>query len=146
MIDVDDIPLVIPVTQRLAKLHVIFFFQAEDGIRDKLVTGVQTCALPISSRFGNHVASPTNTNPSSRPGMGAKWLVSTPLGITAQLASGAIARRRARSASETITLRAQRPQQRRSSRSMSRAWWERYARRPPRITSAGRCSSTDSTL
>src|SRR5205823_6745221 len=28
-------------------LHFFFFFQAEDGIRDKLVTGVQTCALPI---------------------------------------------------------------------------------------------------
>src|SRR5687767_15670365 len=28
-------------------LFVFFFFQAEDGIRDKLVTGVQTCALPI---------------------------------------------------------------------------------------------------
>src|SRR5258708_19992340 len=27
-----------------------FFFQAEDGIRDDLVTGVQTCALPISIR------------------------------------------------------------------------------------------------
>src|SRR5438552_15023413 len=27
-----------------------FFFQAEDGIRDDLVTGVQTCALPISAR------------------------------------------------------------------------------------------------
>src|SRR2546421_5871895 len=27
-----------------------FFFQAEDGIRDLIVTGVQTCALPISSR------------------------------------------------------------------------------------------------
>src|SRR5260221_6659272 len=27
----------------------IFFFQAEDGIRDHCVTGVQTCALPISS-------------------------------------------------------------------------------------------------
>src|SRR5687767_15402546 len=27
-----------------------FFFQAEDGIRDKLVTGVQTCALPIYIR------------------------------------------------------------------------------------------------
>src|SRR5437773_5113739 len=27
-----------------------FFFQAEDGIRDRDVTGVQTCALPISSR------------------------------------------------------------------------------------------------
>src|SRR2546430_5148443 len=28
---------------------VFFFFQAEDGIRDLTVTGVQTCALPISS-------------------------------------------------------------------------------------------------
>src|SRR5258708_8103241 len=27
--------------------RVLFFFQAEDGIRDDLVTGVQTCALPI---------------------------------------------------------------------------------------------------
>src|SRR5437764_6296577 len=27
-----------------------FFFQAEDGIRDTSVTGVQTCALPISRR------------------------------------------------------------------------------------------------
>src|SRR6266513_2021715 len=26
----------------------VFFFQAEDGIRDRNVTGVQTCALPIS--------------------------------------------------------------------------------------------------
>src|SRR5687767_15594514 len=31
-----------------------FFFQAEDGIRDKLVTGVQTCALPIFDRAGDH--------------------------------------------------------------------------------------------
>src|SRR2546430_4451680 len=30
-------------------LHIcVFFFQAEDGIRDLTVTGVQTCALPIS--------------------------------------------------------------------------------------------------
>ena len=28
--------------------HRLFFFQAEDGIRDSPVTGVQTCALPIS--------------------------------------------------------------------------------------------------
>src|SRR5256885_5765181 len=28
--------------------HFFFFFQAEDGIRDYKVTGVQTCALPIS--------------------------------------------------------------------------------------------------
>src|SRR5260221_2161982 len=31
-------------------LCVLFFFQAEDGIRDHCVTGVQTCALPISER------------------------------------------------------------------------------------------------
>src|SRR5256884_3216717 len=30
----------------------VFFFQAEDGIRDVAVTGVQTCALPISLGFG----------------------------------------------------------------------------------------------
>src|SRR5262249_60083400 len=34
---------------------VVFFFQAEDGIRDWSVTGVQTCALPIwlAGPFGN---------------------------------------------------------------------------------------------
>src|SRR5688500_19093766 len=32
----------------------IFFFQAEDGIRDYKVTGVQTCALPISA-VGAHL-------------------------------------------------------------------------------------------
>src|SRR2546430_9803630 len=36
-------------------LIVFFFFQAEDGIRDLTVTGVQTCALPI---FG-HLAAPS---------------------------------------------------------------------------------------
>src|SRR5207247_5448136 len=35
------------------------FFQAEDGIRDPLVTGVQTCALPIWEGHGH--------------GMGARW-------------------------------------------------------------------------
>src|SRR5258708_39943507 len=30
-------------------MRCVFFFQAEDGIRDDLVTGVQTCALPIST-------------------------------------------------------------------------------------------------
>src|SRR6266436_9700369 len=41
-----------------------FFFQAEDGIRDVAVTGVQTCALPISCAIG--------TTRSSRP-----WITST---------------------------------------------------------------------
>src|SRR5437870_8906184 len=30
-------------------IYIFFFFQAEDGIRDGHVTGVQTCALPISA-------------------------------------------------------------------------------------------------
>ena len=35
--------------QKMAQvIFYFFFFQAEDGIRDDLVTGVQTCALPIS--------------------------------------------------------------------------------------------------
>src|SRR5256886_6833316 len=33
-------------------LIMFFFFQAEDGIRDLTVTGVQTCALPISDPGG----------------------------------------------------------------------------------------------
>src|SRR5262244_4198017 len=40
---------------------VFFFFQAEDGIRDWSVTGVQTCALPISGSF-------TMGSPTSEPG------------------------------------------------------------------------------
>src|SRR2546430_12490846 len=31
-------------------MYSFFFFQAEDGIRDLTVTGVQTCALPISTQ------------------------------------------------------------------------------------------------
>src|SRR5256885_7641045 len=34
----------------------LFFFQAEDGIRDYKVTGVQTCALPICGNWGNEFA------------------------------------------------------------------------------------------
>src|SRR2546430_8725449 len=40
-----------PRTRHGAELFV-FFFQAEDGIRDLTVTGVQTCALPISAPAG----------------------------------------------------------------------------------------------
>src|SRR5262249_56556915 len=36
----------------LGVLSLFFFFQAEDGIRDWSVTGVQTCALPIFARLG----------------------------------------------------------------------------------------------
>src|SRR5699024_11568502 len=47
---------------------VYFFFQAEDGIRDRNVTGVQTCALPISLDWPGPVATcspltPAQANP-----------------------------------------------------------------------------------
>src|SRR2546429_1381697 len=47
-------------------ISVLFFFQAEDGIRDVAVTGVQTCALPISSSGGGGVrVSPRSEEPSA---------------------------------------------------------------------------------
>src|SRR3989441_7205856 len=44
-----------------------FFFQAEDGIRDKLVTGVQTCALPISRAAGRRVGRDPHGRARARP-------------------------------------------------------------------------------
>src|SRR2546430_14153857 len=47
----------------LRRSFIFFFFQAEDGIRDLTVTGVQTCALPIfraaivAHLFDDHAAS-----------------------------------------------------------------------------------------
>src|SRR5438309_2906965 len=46
-------------------LFFFFFFQAEDGIRDGTVTGVQTCALPIS-RGGSSAASCRRARPRPR--------------------------------------------------------------------------------
>src|SRR2546430_8649215 len=48
----------------------VFFFQAEDGIRDLTVTGVQTCALPISRRQRERADELLNrvaTGPEDRP-------------------------------------------------------------------------------
>src|SRR5476649_3052053 len=36
--------------------NLLFFFQAEDGIRDHCVTGVQTCGLPISRAKLGHAS------------------------------------------------------------------------------------------
>src|SRR5256885_9478307 len=41
---------------RLCSSEYLFFFQAEDGIRDYKVTGVQTCALPIFGRAAELLA------------------------------------------------------------------------------------------
>src|SRR5438046_10718569 len=50
---------------------VFFFFQAEDGIRDWSVTGVQTCALPISQP-PRPAAGPAATVPRPAPAAAAK--------------------------------------------------------------------------
>src|SRR3712207_7086428 len=49
-------------------MYFFFFFQAEDGIRDIGVTGVQTCALPIFVYSRHVVPLPTSTpHPMSSP-------------------------------------------------------------------------------
>src|SRR6266567_6983388 len=48
-----------------------FFFQAEDGIRDLTVTGVQTCALPISTGTGP-ARSPRRRRRRARPAHGRR--------------------------------------------------------------------------
>src|SRR5687768_17654018 len=48
----------------MSSIFIFFFFQAEDGIRDVAVTGVQTCALPIFAKYLWH----TVRVPDLRPG------------------------------------------------------------------------------
>src|SRR5687767_12245613 len=50
----------------------VFFFQAEDGIRDKLVTGVQTCALPIWHRHARAAGRGGHRRAAQRAGRGAR--------------------------------------------------------------------------
>ena len=45
-----------------------FFFQAEDGIRDYKVTGVQTCALPISVSIKSGAAAATRNGQCKKRG------------------------------------------------------------------------------
>src|SRR2546430_13560086 len=46
----------------------IFFFQAEDGIRDLTVTGVQTCALPIYDADAVRIDEPLRVEEAQRAG------------------------------------------------------------------------------
>src|SRR2546429_1973929 len=60
-------------------ISVIFVFQAEDGIRDVAVTGVQTCALPISGEQPETRAHRAHSARKGRPTMTAvaPWLTAT---------------------------------------------------------------------
>src|SRR5438034_2682042 len=48
-----SVPTVVSANSLCLFLSLFFFFQAEDGIRDHCVTGVQTCALPICGGGGH---------------------------------------------------------------------------------------------
>src|SRR5256886_10627335 len=71
--------VVIALWGRSRYYYCVFFFQAEDGIRDLTVTGVQTCALPISyraSRPGSKPARPVGAAANER----TRSLSATPAG------------------------------------------------------------------
>src|SRR5438034_5727241 len=59
-----------------------FFFQAEDGIRDHCVTGVQTCALPISLSVGkesgfsqSETSNKTDRINTAAKSFGLRWII-----------------------------------------------------------------------
>src|SRR5207302_2302455 len=74
---------------------VFFFFQAEDGIRDFHVTGVQTCALPISALASSLLVSAALAVPGTLVHLALghiDWTVTFTLALTSIPASRAGAR------------------------------------------------------
>src|SRR5216684_6286989 len=71
-------------------MHCFFFFQAEDGIRDVAVTGVQTCALPISPASKAAVMAFTPAAIRSRAKLITRMLlaVATPMHMIAPVSAG----------------------------------------------------------
>src|SRR3712207_8865898 len=80
---------------RLVCFRVSFFFQAEDGIRDIGVTGVQTCALPIfAGDVGEAVAGGVAEAEGARPVAARRLAVEQPLEVGAELQAVRAARPR----------------------------------------------------
>src|SRR5438105_9471258 len=84
---IDMLKLFVSVSHLLFPVFCFFFFQAEDGIRDPLVTGVQTCALPILNSVISRPHSP-------RPRITRRNSVSVTPAIGASTAAGRIAKSR----------------------------------------------------
>src|SRR5207244_5705298 len=71
-----------------------FFFQEEDGIRDDLVTGVQTCALPISEGGGGFLQAAPRMQRAKPFGIrGAAWRNPPPPSDTPQMVGDGMAGR-----------------------------------------------------
>src|SRR2546422_7470872 len=62
-----------PFTKLRMYMTIFFFFQAEDGIRDVAVTGVQTCALPISSSLRRKKLASKSWNGTRMRAKSLKW-------------------------------------------------------------------------
>src|SRR6266508_5810263 len=75
-------------------MNSIFFFQAEDGIRDGHVTGVQTCALPISRRALRAPTAGVEPPAAARAGVGTRVGRRRPPGRGARRQPAPQARRR----------------------------------------------------
>src|SRR5687768_18395871 len=102
-----------------------FFFQAEDGIRDVAVTGVQTCALPIS----REKKSPSAPNPGGSGGACA---------VVASASSAAAARvsairRRSGSIDLTATSIVSRSEERRVGKECRSRRWPQQEKKTGRI-------------
>src|SRR5256886_7766541 len=72
---------------RCVDVSFFFFFQAEDGIRDLTVTGVQTCALPISddlARPGRCGLPGAALRPRARPGQRRRLAPGPPRAVPAR--------------------------------------------------------------
>src|SRR2546426_5245489 len=75
------------------RVFAFFFFQAEDGIRDYKVTGVQTCALPISDSFSaaeslrvdRSCRRATALDPAMTVGTPLSWRISATVGVSKYL-------------------------------------------------------------
>src|SRR5437867_12995739 len=107
-----------------------FFFQAEDGIRDRTVTGVQTCALPILMREAEA--------PERKMKRSLSALDLTALGIGAIIGSGIFALTGTAAAGERVeTVVSRRSEERRVGKECRSRWGgdgrrkkqRRYARR-----------------
>src|SRR6266699_4750089 len=86
-----------------------FFFQAEDGIRDADVTGVQTCALPISRRWARWKVSETASLLRARPRRVLARDAQRPLGWSGSRRASAFQGRTVRRSRKRSTIRLWRP-------------------------------------
>src|SRR2546427_9331070 len=93
-----------------------FFFQAEDGIRDLTVTGVQTCALPICRAPVHRTA--RGPDAPARPGPSRRWRRESPprRGIRTPSRRGGDRHRRAGSGAPHLQFTPRAPASRRSPR------------------------------